>query len=112
MQDVSLQLRSFAEDRRLNQSELASLVGVSQPTISRIMSKPAVKRGPAYLRILSFLEEATHDDSEYAGIHNASDMLARHFENLTPENDQEAEAIDKLLSAIANYAEVRGRGAR
>ena len=76
------------------------------------MSKPVVKRGPAYLRVLSFLEEAAHDDSEYTGIHNASEMLARHFENLAPEDDQEAEAIDKLLSAIANYAEVRGRGAR
>lgn len=112
MQDVSRQLRSFAEKRRLNQSELASLVGVSQPTISRILSKPVAKRGPAYQKVLSFLEEAARADSEYTGIHNASEMLARHFENLAPEDDQEAEAIDKLLSAIANYAEVIGRGAR
>ena len=112
MQDVSLELRSFAEKRRLNQSELAALIGVSQPTISRILNRTAIKRGPAYRRVLSFLEEATRGNHEYAGIHNAGEMLARHFENLAPEDDQEAEAIDKLLSAIANYAEVRGRGTR
>ncbi|WP_227267728.1 helix-turn-helix domain-containing protein [Roseobacter weihaiensis] len=112
MQDVSVQLRSFAEKKRINQSELAVLIGVSQPTISRILRKPTVKRGPAYRKVLGFLEGATKDDSEYTSIHNGSDMLARHFENLAPVDDREAEAIDMLLTAIANYAEIKGKGAR
>ena len=107
MQDLSDALRRLALERGLNQVGLARFFGVSQPTISRLYRYSSVKRGPAYRQVAARLKGISLDQNEYSGIQETSIMFERHIKKLRPSSDAEADAIDKLLTAIEQYVAVR-----
>lgn len=112
MQDVSDELMQVARSLGLSQKELASRIGVSQPTISRLYRQENQKHGPAFRKVVTFLNNAPKGGTEYSGIQDSAAMLAAHFEKLRPNNDQESDAVDKLLTAIENYVEIRSKEKR
>jgi len=107
MQDLSEALRKLALKKNLNQAGLARLLGVSQPTISRLTRSSNTRRGPAYRKVAAWLKGIMPTQDEYSGIQEASKMLEQHIKNLQPSSDVEADAIDKLLTAIEQYVAVK-----
>jgi transcriptional regulator with XRE-family HTH domain len=109
MQDLREALGDFMRVRGYTQSEVARALGVSQPSISRILKRGLVRLGPAAKKIrqgvlaTASAPESTKPHPEYSSIRDERVGLKRITERLRSLPDLEAVALDKMLAALDDF---------
>lgn len=104
MQDLSRRLQSIMVERGLNQQAAAEYLGVSQPTISRIIKGEIKIRGPAVRRVEQALKKAVANKNEYSeGVSGSAERLVEAVYAVWDGSEEHADALEKLLNAIQAY---------
>lgn len=109
MQDLREALGDFMQERGYTQSDVAREFGVSQPSISRVLTSGSVRLGPAAKRIRQGLlaaasaPEPIKPQPEYSSIQRGAAGLKRITERLRSLPDMEAVALDKMLAALDDF---------
>jgi transcriptional regulator with XRE-family HTH domain len=99
MQNVASQLVAFMEREGLKQSTLAENAEVSQSTVSRALRGQSLRRGSAKSRLFKYAGIA-----EPAGALSkteASQRLAKAFDQIWDESDVHADAIARIITVLA-----------
>jgi len=101
MQNDASRLRSYMEQQRITQAELAERSGVSQSTISRTLAKANKKQSKARARLFAYAGLVNGDptDSTTVGIKS----VMRAFEKIWDGSDSEARAVAKILEALDSF---------
>jgi predicted transcriptional regulator len=109
MQDLQEALGEFMRAHGYSQLDAARALGVSQPSVSRVLTKGAGRLGPAARKIRQGILEAaprsTKPQPEYSSIQVGGAGLKRITERLRALPEIEAVALDKMLAALDDFLE-------
>lgn len=98
MQDASDYLRKYLSEHGLSQGELAKKAGVSQPTVSRALSKRPQRHGGAcnklfkYIGLNEWLDRAVPQDPK--------EQVLAAFERIWDKTEAHAESISHVIDAL------------
>jgi hypothetical protein len=96
-------IRQFMASAGLSQSQLAKRAGVSQPTVSRALSKQPERIGRAWNKLFTFIQQSpTPDDGPGHGI------VLQAFERIWDGSAVHAEAVAKVIDAMEGLKPTKG----
>lgn len=95
MHNERAEILQFMEDEDLGQSSLADAANVSQATVSRALGHKPLRRGRAYLRLLSYVRSKRRKKPL-----GGKNRVAKAFERIWDGSDVHAEVIAQIIEDL------------
>lgn len=98
MQECDSALRALMEAKRLNQTEIARRIGISQATISRVLKGPARQRqGRAYAKLCNYIHQ---QNRRARAIRADKDKVLQVLDRIWDTSQAHAVAVARVIDAL------------